>query len=400
MGESHLAVPRRASALGWLREARWLDRERARAYARVFLFATVLVAVARVALALLGVSPLGIPLHADYVSFWSAGRLALAGQPAAAYDVARHWAVQRGVFAGFGYEAFFYPPVFLLLCAPLALLPFWLSFAGFLGLTLFGYWRTLSRLLPGASVALLGFPAVAVNLIYGQNAFLTASLFAAALLWLRRRPVLAGICFGCLCYKPHLGMTVPVALLAAGEWRALFAAAGTVAALVGASVAAFGLGTWRAFLAGAALARHSLEAGLTNNMGWESTFRAVVQAGGGVATAYAVQAVVSLGAVAALAIACRRRPASLAGVLPPAALLTTPFLLAYDLTVLAVPLAWVVAQARRTGFLPWEKAVLAFVYVVPLLSLFGGRYGLPLGPPAMLALFAVALRRAWRMPPG
>lgn len=66
--------------------------------------------------------------------------------------------------------------------------------------------------------------------------------------------------------------------------------------------------------------------------------------------------------------------------------------------MLAVPLAWVVAQARRTGFLPWEKAVLAFVYVVPLLSLFGGRYGLPLGPPAMLALFAVALRRAWRMP--
>jgi hypothetical protein len=33
-------------------------------------------------------------------------------------------------------------------------------------------------------------------------------------------------------------------------------------------------------------------------------------------------------------------------------LLTTPFVLDYDLTSLAFPLAWLLAQGRRGGFLP------------------------------------------------
>jgi alpha-1,2-mannosyltransferase len=254
-----------AAPLAWLREARWLHGGRMRAYARLWLLGTVLVALARIVLSRLGVGPLGFPIHADYVSFWAAGRLALAGAPQAAYDVVRHWAVQRAQFPDAGYSAFFYPPVFLLLCAPAALVGFYPSFVGFLGLSLLGYWRALRRMLPGEGVVFLGFPAVAANLIFGQNGFLTTALFATALTALPRRPALAGVWFGCLCYKPHLGLTVPLALLAAGAWRTFAAAAVTVAALAGASVVAFGLGTWRAFLAAAPLARHTLEHGLVDN---------------------------------------------------------------------------------------------------------------------------------------
>ena len=42
----------------------------------------------------------------------------------------------------------------------------------------------------------LAFPAVFVNLGHGHNGFLTAALIGFALLWLDRRPVVAGILFG------------------------------------------------------------------------------------------------------------------------------------------------------------------------------------------------------------
>ncbi len=398
MSDSGLAVARPPAARGWLREARWLHGERARGYAAVFLFATVLVAVLRLLVAGSGVPLLGTAIRDDLVSFWAAGRLALAGTPQSAYNVAPHWAMQRTVYPDFGYEAFYYPPTFLLLCVPLALLPFYVSVAGFISVTLLGYWRVLTRMLPGGTVALLGFPAVAMNLIYGQNAFLTTALFGGALLTLQRRPLLAGLCFGCLCYKPQFGVAVPLALLAARQFRAFAAAAVTVLTLVGASILAFGPATWRAFFAGTALARRTLEMGLVDNAPWVSTFRAVVQAGGGLGAAYLIQGAVSLGVLAAMTLACRRRPAAIDGLLPLAALLTTPFLLVYDLTLLAIPMAWMVARAQRGGFLPWERAALGFAYVVPLAAPFAGKLGIPLAPPAMLALFALALHRAWTQP--
>ncbi len=375
--------------LAWVREAPWLHGDRARAYALVFAvvlgLGVVAVAVARFALG----------HSADYLSFWAAGRLALAGQAASAYDVAAHAAIEKARFPATGYYGFFYPPVYLLVCAPLALLPFYPSLVMFLGASLLAYLRVLRRLLPGAWMALFGFPGVAATLLFGQNGLLTTALFGAGLTALARRPALAGVCFGCLCYKPHLGLAVPLALVAARQWRAIGGAAATVACLVAASVAAFGLASWRAFLAGTALAHQTLEQGLAVNASWESTFRIVAQAGLGLKAAYAAQAAVSVGALVALAVACRRREGAIVGALPLASLLTTPFLLAYDLALLAVPMAWVVAQARREGgFLPWEKAVLAFAYVAPLLSIVGGRANLPLGPAAMLALFAVVLRRA------
>ena len=381
------------SALAWLREARWLNARRARAYGFIFLAVTVLVAIARIALSPFHVTPLGRPLFADYVSFWSAGRLALAGQPAAAYDIARHWAIQRSVFPGFGYEAFFYPPIFLLLCTPLALPGFYPSFIGFLGLSLLGYGLAMRRLLPGAGALFLGFPAVAMNLIYGQNGFLTALLFAAALLALPRRPLLAGMCFGCLCYKPHLAFAIPLALLAANQWRALLAMAVTVAVLAVASLAAFGAASWRAFFAHAGFAREVLTHGLVENSGWASLFRAVIRLGGGVPLAALAQGFLSLAVLAAMMLACRRRPAAIAGVLPLAALLATPFLLVYDLTVLAIPMAWLVAEARRHGFLPWERIVLAATFMTPLLTVPANHVGVPICPAVLLALFMLVLRR-------
>jgi hypothetical protein len=64
--------------------------------------------------------PLAGPTSTDFVSFYAAGALADAGTPELAYDQAAHDAAeQRATAAGVEYRFFYYPPVFLLLCAAL-----------------------------------------------------------------------------------------------------------------------------------------------------------------------------------------------------------------------------------------------------------------------------------------
>ena len=82
-----------------------------------------------------------------------------------------------------------------------------------------------------------------------------------------------------------------------------------------------------------------------------------------------------------------------------AALLASPFLLDYDLTLLAIPLAWSAREASRAGFAPGERIVLALAYVLPLFSrLAAGALGLPLAPLTIAAVFLYVLRRGVASP--
>ena len=107
-------------------DADWMSKARARAYRGVFLVCFPGFFLLYLGLSHGGLDLYGRPLGTDFISFWTASQIALSGAPASAYDVATHWAAQKALFGdGLNYTAFFYPPVFLLLCLPLALLPFW-----------------------------------------------------------------------------------------------------------------------------------------------------------------------------------------------------------------------------------------------------------------------------------
>ena len=75
-------------------------------------------------------------------------------------------------------------------------------------------------------------PAVFVNLGHGHNGFLTAALIGFALVTLDTRPVLAGVLFGLLAYKPQFGLMIPLVLVATGRWRTCSPRRVTVAALL------------------------------------------------------------------------------------------------------------------------------------------------------------------------
>jgi hypothetical protein len=189
---------------------------------------------------------------------------------------------------------------------------------------------------------------------------------------------------------------IPIALAIAGRWKTFAAAGATVMALAAASYGLFGLETWRGFLADSAVARSALEQGLVGDAKMQSAFAAVRLVGGPVGLGYAVQSVLAAFAAAGLVWLQRRGPGSAAfgPAMIVAALIASPFLLDYDLVILAAPMAWLVSEGARTGFRDWEKTTLAAAFVLPAVSrTVASTAHLPLAPFVLAALFVLLLRR-------
>ena len=141
----------------------------------------------------------GRPLGADFSSFYSAGKLALSGGNP--FDQHALYLVERARFGtATPYYAFSYPPIFLLLLAPLVLLPYpaalfvWQAstFALYLAAMAMLCRRFCSGLGVGTSLILLlatAFPVVFINLTHGQNGFLMAGLLTLGLALLAERPL-------------------------------------------------------------------------------------------------------------------------------------------------------------------------------------------------------------------
>jgi hypothetical protein len=398
-----------ASIQSAFRDAPLLGADRARAWCLVMALCAVVVVSALVFMTHGGVrpDPWGRPLATDVSSFWTAAKLALAGSPAAVWNPAAHEALQRASFpqqAGYApdYYAFFYPPPFLLIWLPLGLLPYNAALALWLVVTSLAYGLVIRRLLPKrwpAALIVIAFPAFLLNAEHGQNGALSAALFGMAALHLDRRPGLAGACLGALCFKPQLALLVLPGLLLALRWRALALAVGTGAAMCAVSWAVFGTAAWIGFFADLHLARAALEAGWVGFQKMTSPFAAVRLLGGGIALAGVVQWIVSLAALGVVAFVARRRPGAAAAevaTMATASCLATPFLLDYDLMLLAVPLAWVASMADGDRFLPWEKTVLAAGFVLPMVArAIAWTVGIPITPVVVSALLAVVVRRAW-----
>jgi alpha-1,2-mannosyltransferase len=383
-----------------LRSGDFLTRERVRLWTIALLigFGATLIVLAVTAH---GVNDYhGRPLATDFSDVYAAGVLADQGHAAAAFDPPRHYKQEQAIF---GHDTPFYgwhyPPFFLLIAAPLAHLPYLPAVFVWQFVTLalcFAAMMLLLRNGPAPRIlddkiwllVAFAFPAAFVNLLHGHNGFLTVALLASALAVLDTRPLIAGVLFGLLAYKPQFGVTIPLVLAATGRWKTFASAAAAVAILAALVTVIFGANVWPAFLAGTHFTRETvLEQGGAGFFKIQTVFAYVRMWGGPAALAYAVQATVSI-VVAVVTIALWRSGATMAqkgAALCIAMLLVTPYALDYDMMVLAPAVALLASDGFARGFRPYERALIATLWFMPFVARVFVEYtNIPLGVLVML----------------
>ena len=409
-----------SKALDILRRGDWVTPERIRLVACMLLIASVASILYLVVTARNGVDLQGRPLGTDFSDVYAAGTSVLDGSPDAPFDPAQQQARERAIFGeATPFYGWHYPPYFLFIATALALMPYGIALFVWQAVTLGLYLLAIHAILRSSSAGLrtenpesvsseltrsslwlllaLAFPAVLVNVGHGQNGFLTAALIGGALVVLDRRPLVAGILFGLLVYKPQFGLMIPIVLAASGRWRCFAAAAATVMVLTLAATFAFGAPVWHAFVVSTQFTRQVvLEQG---NTGWhkiQTVFSWARMWGAPIPLAYALQGTVTIALGAALVWLWRSSApySNKAAALCLAAILATPYSFDYDMVALAPAIAFLARDGLLRGFGAWEKTVLAALWVVPLFARSVAQISLiPIGVPAMLAAFILILRQ-------
>ena len=317
--------------------------------------------------------PLDVTHHAigrDFINLWTAGGLLAQGHVRNIFDPSIYHVLQDALFdLELPYHNWSYPPHMLLIAAPLAVFPYLASLALWSSVTLAAY-LLIAR---GRSmIVLLLAPATFANLFFGQTGCLVAALLIGGLRWLDRRPVLAGVLFGLASIKPHLGLLIPLALVAVGAWRTIASAAITVVALVALSALAFGWEAWEAWFAKTAPYQTWILEHGTGLFTWmmPSVFMGARILGLEPSVAYLAQAPFALFAIGATLWAFRTHGSTETthAALLLATVIATPYIHIYDLTLIGPAVLVLLTRARGDGFLFGERLVWPLVWTLPFVA--------------------------------
>jgi alpha-1,2-mannosyltransferase len=409
-------LTRTGKVLADLRTGSWITRERVRLWALAILVAS-LAGIGFLLATSDGLNDYqGRPLGTDFSDIYAGGTYVLDRTPTLAFDPSLQHAREQAIFGpATPFYGWCYPPFLLFVSAVLALMPYPTALAAWQGATLLMYLGMLWALLrsvktrpedgagalardPLLLLLAVASPAVFINVGHGHNGFLTATLIGLALVFLDRRPILAGVLFGLLSYKPQFGVMIPLVLIASTRWRAFTSAAATVLVLVIVTTLAFGADIWQAFADSMPFTREVvLEQGGTGWYKLQTVFSWVRMWGGSVHLAYAIQGAVTVTLAGALAWLWRSDAAFplKAAALIIASIMATPYSLDYDFVALAPAIAFLAADGSARGFSPWEKTALALLWLMPLGARTVAEATLvPLGVPAMALVLGLVLKRA------
>jgi hypothetical protein len=343
-------------------------------------------------------------LFPDFLVFDAAVRAWIEGRLALVYDVDAFSAFQNAIYAGrlpgnLHFRPFLYPPIWLLMLLPLGALAVGKAYGLFMAAT-----AAIATALKGwrdwpGWLAVVVSPAAAWVVLSGQNTFLSLGLFYGGLHLLERAPIAAGILLGLLAYKPQIWVLVPLALLAARQWKALGVSVATVVVLALASLGLFGLDFWRAFFAAA---REASSTAATERMFEQmhiqmtTLLAAARMAGLSPGVAGLLQLAGAALAIAAVWFTFRHRetgPAQTA-VLAAATFLVSPYTLNYDLLLLMPAVVTCYRLGAAQGFLPGERLLHLAIWLLPTLGWMLNQLGFPVMPLVILLFGATAWKRA------
>ena len=320
----------------------------------------------------------------DWMVFYTAAHSYWQGHLAILADGGRFTALLNQSFSHLltqplSYRPWIAPPSLLLVLLPFGLLGFAASYALF---QLASAGALLVSLRVGASdpksawaigLAAILCPAAALSAVDGQTGFFIAALLIGGFRLMEKRPVTAGLLFGLLTVKPQYFVLVPIALIAARQWKALLATFVAALALTAASALLFGFEPWLLWF-------HKVLAGdpqwIAHGRLWgNSIYASAVTLGATNGFASALQAAGLLAGAAAIYAGFRRIRE---GELKCALLLATAFLVAphsgpYEAMLPVVAGALWLKHAKPPVEM-WRWLIVLAIWLIPLVS-----------PPAIIA---------------
>jgi hypothetical protein len=287
----------------------------------------------------------------DFYFFWEAAGHVVGGHASAVY--LPHLAAAGHL------RPLAYPPPFLFLIAPFGLLSFGVALASWLIVTGTLYLVSTRQPLRLA----LASPAAAYNGLFGQAGFLTSAIMLGGANLVGKRPIVAGLLLGCMVIKPHLAIFVPVALVAAKEWRVFAAAAASAFFLSLAAAAAFGAQIYALFGESLRTYGSALASGQWQWTLLASPYALFRDAGLQEPPALLLHGILAVFAAWLVCTSWREKWESRVAVLAAASMLGSPYLFTYDAVMMVVPLGYLVASGRAR----WALAV-GLLLALPLLG--------------------------------
>ncbi len=269
--------------------------------------------------------------------------------------------------------AFMYHPGMMLLLWPLAYLPYEYGYVLWVGIGLIACSFAVAGHRHGwpLAVLLVVAPSTLWTALMGQSSLLVAALLVGGMLLSPRRPLLAGVLLGLATYKPQFGILVPVALIAAGQWRTVASATVTGLCIVMISTLAFGIAVWPAWFDHLS---SIVEVRSIHRTEWAPIMATVtsnlVSAGVGRRVADVAQVIACLAGMLLTWQCFRRRPGSQdvegsfrlkVAALAATTFLVTPFAFYYDLPLFTCSILLFVDERRRANGSFLFREVMAIV---------------------------------------
>lgn len=314
----------------------------------------------------------------DYAAYHAAGQMVLNGDIHSIYDIEKHHGMVENVLQIIvPFELpWFYPPTFFLFVLPLAILPYEVALYCWLLLTLIlciyavyvlteKNWRI--------AFLILGFPAVLMNLRWGQNGFLNTALLALGFYFMQVNTKKAGIMFGLLAYKPQILFFPVLVLLLCKKWTTLLWTGLTFLVLSLISILFFGLEVWKNFIfnTGGKSAEIMNEI-FSKILVIQPTVYAFLKIlGVKDVLLFLLVLLVAISAVGICAWICRvsdnfRLKISSVHI---GIFLSMPYLGQYDLIILGIPLVLLFWDFTLNGSCWYEKVILFLFWVMPIFNL-------------------------------
>lgn len=326
-------------------------------------------------------------LFTDFLNDWTAAHLVRDDALHFLFDKTAYNLYMRqlhaNVFGGYNWS---YPPHLLPLLTPFAFVSYELGLAVWSALGLVSIWGVLRLVRPALPARwrwlILLSPACLVNLLAGQTGFFCAALLLGGLYLLPKHPARAGILFGILTIKPHLGLLLALALLVRREWCAIGWAIFTSSVMIGASLLLWGVEPWIGWFTETRIMQVAL---LENFQGlytylMPGLLPALRMLGMPLAWAWGLQAMLSLALTFLVLRLIAQEGFSARGILALAlgTVLITPYAFNYDMVMLSVALGVYAAT------LPRLKPIFCAIWIIPILVTLLNRFYLPLCPVLLL----------------